>query len=61
VCGELKDVIWDQPVIGHGGLGTVPDRTLGGVYLLRVKIMQRCEMVILLKSLIALGVVFIGL
>jgi hypothetical protein len=42
-------------------MNIVPDRTLGGVHLLRVKIMQWCVMVILLKFLIALGVVFIGL
>jgi hypothetical protein len=40
---------------------TVPDRTLGGIYLLRVKILQLCKMVILLKFLIALGIVFIEL
>jgi hypothetical protein len=40
---------------------SVPDRTLEDVYLLRVKIMQWCKIVILLEFLIALGVVFIGL
>jgi hypothetical protein len=39
----------------------VPDRTLGGVYLLSAMVMQWCVVMILLKSLIALGVVFIGL
>jgi hypothetical protein len=40
---------------------SVPDRTLGGVYLLSAFIMQWCVVVILLKFLIALGVVFIEL
>jgi hypothetical protein len=39
----------------------VPDRTLGGVYLLSVMVMQWSAVVILLEFLIALGVVFIGL
>jgi hypothetical protein len=39
----------------------VPDRTLGGVYLLSAMIMQWCEMVILLEFQIALGVIFIEL
>jgi hypothetical protein len=42
-------------------LVVVPDRTLGGVYLLSAFIMQWCVVVILLKFLIALGVVFIEL
>jgi hypothetical protein len=39
----------------------VPDRTLGGVYFLEVKVMQWYEIVILLEFLIALRVAFIGL
>jgi hypothetical protein len=39
----------------------VPDRTLGGIYLLNAKVMQWCVVMILLKFLIALGVVFICL
>jgi hypothetical protein len=39
----------------------VPDRTLGGVYLLEVKVMQWYEIVILLAFDFALGFVFIEL
>jgi hypothetical protein len=56
--GTIVEVCASEPC---NGLRTVPDRTLGGVYLLSAMIMQWYVIVILLKFLIALGVVFIGL
>jgi hypothetical protein len=55
--GTIVEVCASEPC---NGLRTVPDRTLGGVYLLSAMIMQWYVIVILLALfLIALGVVFI--
>jgi hypothetical protein len=54
LCEHLKK-------LSISAFDNVPDRTLGDVYLLSAFIMQWCVVVILLKFLIALGVVFIEL